>query len=421
VRILYTAVLYLLTPFALLRLLRRGFSERGYWRRWPERFGFVPPEPEAGAVWVHAVSVGEVQAAAPLIRSLRLHAPVIVTTTTPTGSRQVRRLFGEEVRHAYIPYDLPGAVRRFLRRVRPRLLVVMETELWPNLFHECRHAGIPVVLANARISARSEAGYRRARRLVRATLDCLSAVVPQSRVDAERLLQLGADPARMTPSGNLKFDVELPPSLLEQAQALRRVLGVDRPVWIAASTHEGEEERILDAHDIVRGRLPAALLVIVPRHPQRFARVCALCRHRGYRTVRRTEGVPCPAEAGVFVGDTMGELPAFYAAADAAYVGGSLVDAGGHNLLEPAAVGVPVLSGPHLGNFAEVAGMLERAGALRLVHDPAELAREVGALLADPSRRAGMGERGRLLVERNRGSVRRLLDTLRPYLGACRT
>lgn len=420
-RILYTAVLYLLTPFALLRLLRRGFSERGYWRRWPERFGFVPPAPEAGAVWVHAVSVGEVQAAAPLIRSLRLHAPVIVTTTTPTGSRQVRRLFGEEVRHAYIPYDLPGAVRRFLRRVRPRLLVVMETELWPNLFHQCRDDGVPVVLANARISARSEAGYRRVRRLVRATLDCLSAVVPQSRIDAERLLQLGADPARMTTSGNLKFDVELPPSLLEQAQALRRVLGVDRPVWIAASTHEGEEERILDAHDIVRGRLPAALLVIVPRHPQRFARVCALCRHRGYRTVRRTEGVACPVEAGVFVGDTMGELPAFYAAVDAAYVGGSLVDAGGHNLLEPAAVGVPVLTGPHLGNFAEVAGMLERAGALHRVHDPAELAREVSALLADPSRRAGMGERGRLLVERNRGSVRRLLDTLRPYLGACRT
>ncbi len=415
-RSFYTAVLYLLTPFALLRLLRRGFAEHGYWRRWPERFGFVAAPAQTGVIWVHAVSVGEVQAAAPLIRALCRRAPVMVTTTTPTGSRQVRRLFGDEVLHAYIPYDLPGAVRRFLRRMRPRLLVVLETELWPNLFHLCRRDAIPVVLVNARVSARSAAGYRRVRPLVRATLDCLAAIVPQSRVDAERLLELGADRGRMSVTGNLKFDVELPPSLLEQAQALRRILGVNRPVWIAASTHEGEEGRILDAFDEVRERFPETLLVIVPRHPGRFARVSALCRHRGHRTVLRTQGVVCPPGASVFVGDTMGELPAFYAASDVAFVGGSLVDAGGHNLLEPAATGVPVLTGPHLGNFTEVAGLLVRAGALRKVHDTAELARAVAELLGDAPLRRRMGECGQRLVDRNRGIVGRLLELLEPYL-----
>lgn len=415
-RTLYSALLYLLTPFALLRLLWRGYAERGYWQRWGERFGYGAVPACSGAVWVHAVSVGEVQAAAPLIRALCRRAPVMVTTTTPTGSRQVRRLFGEEVMHAYVPYDLPGAVHRFLRRMRPRLLVILETELWPNLFHQCRHEGIPVVLVNARISARSEAGYRRIRPLVRATLGCLSTIAPQSGVDAQRLLGLGADERRMAASGNLKFDVELPPSLLEQAQALRRVLGVERRVWIAGSTHEGEEEQVLDAYEQVRRARPDTLLVIVPRHPERFARVAALCRRRGHRTVRRSEAVACPPQAGVFVGDTMGELPAFYAAADVAFVGGSLVDAGGHNLLEPAAVGVPVLAGPHLGNFTEVADQLTRAGALRTVADASALAQAVTELLGDAVLRQRMGERGQLLVERNRGTVRRLLERLEPYL-----
>ncbi|MHB1241376.1 MAG: lipid IV(A) 3-deoxy-D-manno-octulosonic acid transferase [Gammaproteobacteria bacterium] len=418
-RLIYTAILYLLTPLVMLRLLWRSRADPDYRRRWPERFGFGSTQRRPGAIWVHAVSVGEVQAAVPLIRSLREcdpALPLVVTTTTPTGSRHVRRVFGQDVIHVYIPYDLPGAVRRFLRRVRPRLLIVMETEIWPNLYHWCRRADIPVVLANARLSERSAAGYARVPGLVRDTLDCLAAIAPQSQLDAARLLALGADPRRVSVTGNLKFDVRLPASLLEQAQALRRALGTNRAVWIAASTHEGEDEQVLKAHAAVRERIHDALLVLVPRHPERFARVAALCRRLGYATVVRSAGGPCLPRTAVFLCDTMGELPAFYGASDLAFVGGSLAPAGGHNLLEPAALGVPVLTGPHMDNFLEVTELMLQAGAARTVDGSDALAGAVTEWLQNAPLRHRAGEQGRALVERNRGSLERLLAVLAPYL-----
>ena len=418
-RRLYTLLLYLLTPLVLLRLMWRGLRAPAYLRRWPERFGYFPVPPAAGVIWIHAVSVGEVQAAAPLVRALRERypgVPLLLTTTTPTGSDRAREAFGRDVVHVYAPYDLPGAVRRFLVRVRPRLAVVMETELWPNLFHACREAGVPLVVANARLSPRSAAGYRRVASLTRRTLANVSVIAAQSRRDADDLISIGADPQRVQVTGNVKFDVRLPASLHEQAQVLRRAWGAARPVWIAASTHEGEEERVLDAFERVRQALPDVLLVLVPRHPERFSRVAALCRRRGYATRLRSERRACTPDTAVFLGDSMGELSLFYAASDVAFVGGSLVSAGGHNLLEPAALGLPVIFGPHVFNFEEISRLLLEQGAARRVRDAEELAGVVEQLLRDANLRHSAGEQGRQAVERNRGAVDRVMQMLAGYV-----
>lgn len=422
-RSLYSATLYLLLPAVFLRLAWRGLRNRGYWQRWGERFGFFAAPELRDPLWLHAVSVGETQAAVPLIRELLARHPdrsLVITTTTPTGSQRVQALFdgqfigqpGGRVFHVYLPYDLPGAVRRFLRRTRPRLALIMETELWPNLFRQCAAGDIPLVVANARLSPRSARGYARLRGLVRGTLDDISLIAAQSEGDAARFRELGAAPARVAVMGNLKFDQRLPADLPERADVLRRQLGQSRPVWIAASTHEGEEEAALVAFDAVRRRHPDALLMLVPRHPERFDRAAALARRRGLDVVRRSEGRSCDAQTAVFVGDTLGELPLFYACADVAFVGGSLAPLGGHNMLEPAALGVPVLFGPSRFNFEDIARALLAAGAARQVADAADLGEAVAELLGDPARRAEMGEAGRQLVEANRGAVGRLLDLL---------
>lgn len=417
-RFLYTLILYLLAPLVPLRLIWRGLRAPAYLRRWPERLGFFPALPTDEVLWVHAVSMGEVQAAVPLIRLLRARypeLPLLVTTMTPTGSRRVRETFNDEVFHVYVPYDLPGAVRRFLNRTRPRLAVVMETELWPNLFHHCKRRGIPIILANARLSQRSATGYERFATFTREVLGCISAIAAQGQADAERLIVLGADPARVHITGSVKFDVKLPTDLGEQAGALRRDWGSDRLVWIAASTHEGEEEQVLDAFDLLRRRVPRCLLVLVPRHPERFARVAALCARRGYRTVLRSEARPCAPDTDVFVGDSMGELMLFYAAADVAFVGGSLAPVGGHNPLEPAALGLPVLVGPHVFNFEEITRMLREAGALQQVQDAQELAAAVEAYLHDADLRHTNGEKGRRVVENNRGALHKLMEIVATY------
>jgi 3-deoxy-D-manno-octulosonic-acid transferase len=407
VRILYTLIIYLLTPFALLRLVWRGLRARGYWQRWGERFGFVPVHEGPAPIWVHAVSVGEVQAAAPLLHVLLKRypeLPVLVTTTTPTGSTQLRSLFESRVSHVYMPYDLPGAVARFLDRARPRLALVMETEIWPNLYHACARRGVPVLLVNARLSARSADGYRRAGALTAATLSCLRGIAAQSRADADRLIGLGAAPERVHVTGSIKFDMKVPASLTEQAAVLRRDWGVHRPVWIAASTHEGEDELVLEAHRRIRMRFPNALLVLVPRHPERFTRAAALCREQGWETVLRSEQAPTPADAAVFVGDSMGELLLFFGAADVAFIGGSLIPHGGHNPLEASAQRVPVLFGPHMFNFEQIAQLLLEAGAAREVGDSGQLADSVMQWLADPAARDAVGERGAAVVEANRGA-----------------
>ncbi len=420
---LYTCLLRLLWPVVIVRLWLRGFRNHGYWRRIPERFGFVPRLDVARTIWIHAVSVGEARAAAPLVKRLRDRCPdhrLLITTMTPTGSATVINLFGDRVEHCYVPYDLPSAVRRFLDRMRPDLAIVMETELWPNLFHLCNARGIPVAVTNVRMSESSMRKYlRMAPRLIHATLAQVRLLAAQSNADAERLLKLGADPKKVHVTGSIKFELALPASLAEAAQVLRRNWGQDRPVWIAASTHEGEEELVLAAHAELRKqpRFKDALLVIVPRHPERFASAAKLCRKSGYHVALRSQnrGALDPA-VEVLVGNTMGELMLFYGACDCAFVGGSLVSVGGHNLLEAEALAKPVVFGPHMFNFTEIAQLTLERGAGVQVPDAVQLAPAISDFLGNANRRDRAGEAGRKLVEENRGALDRTMQLLRPLL-----
>lgn len=414
-RLLYTLLLYLLSPAVLLRLAWRGLRAPAYLRRWPERFAFIEPPLGEHVIWVHAVSVGEVQAAEPLVQALLEQYgaySILLTTVTPTGSARVTELFGNELAHVYAPYDLPDAVARFFDRVRPQLAVIMETELWPNLFHACHARRIPLLLVNARLSARSHLGYRRVRRLVHQVLGEVTQIAAQGETDAARFIALGAEPRKVRITGNLKFEQRIAPDLLERAAVLRREWGTGRPVWIAASTHEGEDELVLDVFRQLRKSFPDCLLVIVPRHPERFEAVAGLCRRRGFSVRLRSEARPCAGDIQVFIGDSMGELPLFYAASDVAYVGGSLVRHGGHNLLEPAALGIPVVTGPHVFNFAEISRLLCAAGACRKVESVTGLERVVREWLEDASERHAAGECGREVVEKNRGALAAVLEMI---------
>lgn len=417
-RLLYTGLLYLALPLALLRLYWRGRRDAGHRQRWTERFGFVPSAALTGCLWLHAVSVGETRAALPLIRALLNRypgLPLLVTTTTLTGSRQVREALGDRVQHVYAPYDAPGAVARFLRRTRPRLAVIMETELWPNLLHRCATTGIPVLIANARLSERSARSYARIGGLTAAMLRDIDLIAAQADADAERFRILGAPRVQVT--GNLKYDLTPPDDLPERGWRLRREwLGENRPVWIAASTHAGEDEYVLDALAHLRARWPELLLFLVPRHPERFDAVAMLCRQRGFSVVRRSEQRPCALDTAVFLGDSMGELLLFYAAADLAFIGGSLVPTGGHNVLEPALLGLPILFGSHMFNFTEASARLLEVEAAWRVADAAELAVAVDRLLADPALRQAAGQRGRVVVERHRGALAALLGCIETLL-----
>lgn len=405
--------MYLLTPVILYRLAVRGLRARAYFWRWRERFGFFPKPDFDSSVWVHAVSVGEFNAAMPLIRQLMTHYPdqaLVVTTVTPTGSDQVIRNLGDQVFHVYLPYDLPAAVNRFLDRTNPLFAVVMETEIWPNLFGVTRDRGIPLVVANARLSERSLKGYRPVRSLVANALNCATAVAAQTETDRQRLRKLGGRPEILHVVGSLKFDLQLPPGLEKFGSEVRSEWGSDRLVVAAASTHEEDDEAVLPAFIELTRQHPSALLVIAPRHPERFARVIARCRALGLATASRSEDRAATPTTQVFVIDTMGELLKYFAAADIAFVGGSIAKVGGHNVLEPAALGVPVLVGPHTFNFAEITEMLlSRQGAMR-IDDASTLARRLCELADNPSLRRDMGRRGFDLVRENRGALQRTLE-----------
>jgi len=414
IRRIYTLALYLLLPLVLLRLLWRSIKAPAYRRRWLERLGIFAPPPGWGGLWIHAVSVGEVQAILPLIRQLLTSNPdlsITVTTTTPTGSARVTEQLGEQVFHVYFPYDLPLSLTGFLRRVRPRALLMVETEIWPNLLHYCRRHGVYTLLANARLSARSARGYARLGRFARATFAQIDCVAAQSRADAARFRELGVPAERVFVTGSIKFDMRIPASLEEQVEVLRRAWG-GRPVWIAGSTHEGEDELVLAAHRRVLGQFPNALLILVPRHPERFDRVASLCRRERLRLSRRSRHADYDHESQVYLGDTMGELPVLLGSADVAFIGGSLVNTGGHNMLEAAAQGVAVCFGPHVFNFAVISQMLIEAGAARQVNNEAELGDQVISWFADVSQRAEVGEKGRRVVAKNRGALKRLLDLI---------
>ncbi|MET0071034.1 MAG: lipid IV(A) 3-deoxy-D-manno-octulosonic acid transferase [Candidatus Thiodiazotropha sp.] len=410
-RYLYTLIFTLLIPVYLLRIYWRGFRAPAYRKRWLERFGFFETPVEQSGIWVHAVSVGEVQAVAQLVGRLidrYPDMPLLITTTTPTGADRVKAMFGNDVTHRYAPIDLPWVVRRFLGQFQPRLLILVETEIWPNLIYYAKLEGVPTLLANARLSVRSARGYHRVAGLTREALRNLTLVAPHAEADAERFHTLGARPERIEVTGSIKFDVHLPGSLLERVDVLRREWGGQRPVWIAASTHEGEDEMVLQAHAAIRKLLPEALLVLVPRHPERFERVGQLVEEAGFTLVRRTQQLPCEKDTAVFLGDTMGELTLFLGASDVAFIGGSLVPHGGHNILEATAQGVAVVFGPHMFNFTEISELFLQHQAATQVENLEALADQVARWLSDASERSRVGEAGRELVEQNRGALDRL-------------
>ena len=421
---LYSVALYLLVPITVYHLIWRGFRQPAYFQRWPERYAVYPPShrpgdaPRGRTLWLHAVSVGEVNAAVPLVNALRRGRPdlrLLVTTITPTGSERVRALWGDDVDHVYLPYDLPGAVGRFLAHHRPHAALIMETELWPNLLFGCRDRGIPAYIVNARLSERSLRGYRVLAPLVARALRTVRIVAAQSMADAVRFVRLGALPANVVDTGNLKFDVSVPDNLDAFAGACRERCG-PRLAWIAASTHADEEAAIIGIHRQLRLRHPDLLLLWAPRHPERFRVVAEHARAAGWRVSTRSRATWPQADDAVFVIDTLGELLSFYACADVAFVGGSLQAIGGHNLLEPAAAGTPIVTGPHLHNFVEIAQRLEAVGAVRIGVDAEAVRDAMAELLADAGLRARMAQAGHELVESGRGALAHTLVLLQPVL-----
>jgi 3-deoxy-D-manno-octulosonic-acid transferase len=413
--LIYTALLYVAAPVVFALTAWRGIRDPAYRDRLGERFGLTRLRGDGSAIWVHAVSVGEVQAAAPLIRALRQRHPqrtLIVTTTTPTGAQRVRALFPGTVRHAYLPYDLPGAVNRFLDRVRPQHAIVMETEVWPNLYRACARRGIPIALASARLSEKSVRRYRRFAGVFGPALRDL-AIGAQTQADAQRFIAIGANPSRVHVTGNIKFDIEVPAQVQADGAALRSASFAGRKVWVAGSTHAGEEDEVLEAHRRVLKLHPDALLILVPRHPNRFDQVRTWLDDSSMRFVSRSRQERVNAGIEVLFADTLGELLMLYAAADVAFVGGSLVPLiGGHNLLEPAALAKPILTGPHHANGQDIAQLLLADGAAQEVRGADDLAAAVAKLFAHPERRKEMGEKAQAVVASNRGALARAMELI---------
>jgi 3-deoxy-D-manno-octulosonic-acid transferase len=420
-RRLYSFIVICAAPIAFAIVLWRGLRDRGYWHGLRERFGFGPVVAGAPCIWLHAVSLGEMSAAAPLIRALRVRFPriqVVLTTATPAGRLRAQGMFGESVDVRFLPYDTPGSMRRFMTRIGPRLAIIMETELWPNLFSECERRGVPVVLASARLSAKSVARDARAGKLFSGVFTRNVVVAAQSAGDAQRFQSIGAPAASVHVIGNVKFDLELDDAIVNAGRGLRAARGAARPAWVAGSTHAGEEEQLIDAHALLLRQVPNALLLLAPRHKDRFGTVADLLLRQGLHFIRRSTG-EIPAEGtAVMLIDTVGELNLLYASADVAFVGGSLVPIGGHNLLEPAALGLPVLTGPFQFNNREIARLLVQSGAAREVRDPSRLAAELESLFEDAAQRQRMGGIGQEIIAANRGSVARLLALMEPSLQA---
>ncbi len=414
-RLLYSALYYCLLPLLVLRMLWRSRRTVAYRQRLAERFALFTPRPELDlpAIWVHAVSVGETLAAAPLIESLLGQYPnhrLVVTTTTPAGSERVRALFGDRVFHVYLPWDLPGCMRRFLHRTRPALLLIMETELWPNMLHYSRAAGCRRILVNARMSERSARGYSRVGGLTKSMLQELDVVACQTPIDGERLLTLGLLQSALVNTGSIKFDLALAAELRCRAVSLRQAIAPQgRPVLVAASTHAGEETLILGAFGIIREALGECLLVLVPRHPERFDDVAELCRREGWQVARRSAGKNPGVDDDILLGDTMGELLLLLGCATVAIIGGSLVPRGGHNPLEAVVWGVPVVVGPHMANFEDISRRLVVAGAMIQLDSPAGLWPCLAELLADPARAQSMGAAGQQVLVENRGASARVM------------
>jgi len=417
--IFYNIIIYLIQPLIWIRLLLRSRKSPAYRKRWAERYGFCKGKVVSGGIMLHSVSVGETLAAIPLVRALRHRypsLPITVTTMTPTGSERVQSAFGKGVHHVYLPYDLAGSVNRFLDEVNPKLVIIMETELWPNLISALHRRQIPLVIANARLSARSAKGYQKLGKFIRTILQRITLIAAQNQEDGERFLSLGLKRNQLAVTGSLKFDISVTPELAAKAIALRSQWASRRQVWIATSTHEGEETLLLEAHKELLKAHPNLLLILVPRHPERFPVACELTRKAGLSFIQRSSGEVPSSTTQVVIGDTMGDLMLLYGIADLAFVGGSLVDRGGHNPLEAAAHAIPVLMGPHTVNFKDICAKLAQDDGLITVTDTASLVKEISTLLTDEDYRLYYGRHAVEVLHQNQGALQRLLHLLEPYL-----
>ena len=413
-RQLYSLLMLLLTPVSLGYFALRGLRDRRYWKHWGERLGVLSVK---GPVefHIHAASLGEVNAAGPLVNALleRETAPnLLLTTFTPTGRQRARELFGARVQLCYLPLDLPGIPSHFLRKLQPAVIVIVETEIWPNFYAAAARADIPLIISNARLSQASLRAYRRCQRLIGPALRSVRQILAQSDADAQRYVQCGAEPSRVSNAGNLKFDIHVPASLLETGELLRSAWGVQRPVLVAGSTHEDDELVLLKAFRRLLERHPEALLVLAPRHPERFARAEQLLQEQELSVQRRSDSRLPGRDTQCLLIDSMGELLDYYAAADITFVGGTIADIGGHNLLEPAALAKPLLFGPHTAHVKEIATRLLESGAARRVLTARDVFAAVDQLFAHPATRDRMGQAGLCLLEEGRGALQKSVDAI---------
>ncbi len=416
-RLIYSLLFYISMPFVLVRLLWRTRRNPAYGKRWAERFSHIPFTVKQNGIWWHSVSMGETLAAIPLIKLFQKkhpNIPILVTTMTPSGSEQVLKNLGDTVQHVYIPYDLPNLVLKFIKQLKPRLVVIMETELWPNMLFYCHQQNVPVLLANARMSEKSATGYARFSSLTKEMMGNITVIAAQNKEDGERFVRLGFPRERLVITGTIKFDITISEDLLIKAKDLRSKWSLDRPVWIAASTHAGEEEIILEAAK----KIPTLLLILAPRHPDRIKDVISLCQKVNLKFCLRSAGELPDANTQVFLIDTLGELLLFYAVSDIAFVGGSLISKGGHNLLEPAALGLPILTGESLFNFAEIEKLLDNAKGLIKIKNSQELSHEINLLFQDTDKRNQMGNAAKNVVMGNRGATEKHLKLIEQNLSS---
>lgn len=418
-RLIYSILFYILLPFIVVKLLIRSRKAPAYKSRIYERFALGLSNIKADGIWIHAVSVGESIAATPMIEALlksNPDLPITITCMTPTGSEQIKSIFGNRVQHCYMPYDAACIARRFLKKIKPKIAIIMETELWPNHIYYCHKMSVPVVLANARLSERSAKGYAKFPKVTRPMFQSINWIAVQSKSEAERFIELGALPENVAVIGSIKFDINVGDALVKKASDLRvKWQTANRPTWIAASTHEGEDEVILEAHRQLLAQYPDALLIIVPRHPERFDNVFKMSSQY-FNTIKRSTGTSVEQNVQVLIGDTMGELLFLYALADIAFVGGSLVDQGGHNVLEPVALNKPVICGAYLYNFQEITKQLIDAEALVVVNNSQELFLQIKRLFDDRDLMMKMIQGGNQIMQHNQGALSRLVNGIEKEL-----
>lgn len=418
-RSIYTSLFYLFLPIVLLRLFWRGFKAPEYRQRWKERLALYKQTYSSNVIWIHAVSVGEAEAVFPLVKQLQAQYPLdkfLITTTTPTGSARVKVVLAETVEHVYLPYDLPCVVRRFLAHFKPKIAIIMEKEIWPNLFSQIGQQQIPLFIINARLSANSAKGYQKIAHLVQSALANVTAVATQTNDDCERFISIGSIANQTQVEGNIKFDVTIADEIVASGKAVKVSLFAGRFVWVIASTHKGEDEIFLKLYQQLKPEMPDLLLVIVPRHPERFKQVQQLAEQQLLKTVMRSEGVDCSIADDIYIADTMGELKMLYAAADIGFIGGSMVDVGGHNILEPLAVGLPVIFGPYMVNFKEITEHVLTAKAAIQCQNDDEISRTVKKMYGNAEGRRILSELGLEFVRCNQGATARVITLLKPYL-----